>query len=142
MITYGGVKSISAARTGSMARKAMSQRPSLSAANTSPAALNSTSSTGTPSRLPSSLASMMVTPLGSETSACFCTRTLLPWLMAARSLPVGAKALTISGVTWLTGLPLSDGVGWANAAAGTASATIAAAKVLRVDMNMSSLPCR
>ena len=111
----------------------MSQRPSLSAANTSPAALNSTSSTGTPSRLPSSFASMMVTPLGSAPPACFCTSTLLPWLIAARSLPVGANALTISGVTWLTVLPLSDGVVWANAAAGTASATIAAARVLRME---------
>ena len=104
----------------------MSQRLSLSAANTSPAALNSTSSTGTPSRLPSSFASMMVTPFGSPPAGSFCTRTLLPWLIAARSLPVGANSLTISGATLLTVLPLCDGVFWAKAATGMASAAIAA----------------
>src|SRR5438874_7646027 len=44
-----------------------------------------------------------------------CASTELPRLMAARSLPVGARSFTTSDGTVLTGLPFCSGV-WASAA--------------------------
>src|SRR5919204_2885945 len=94
MTTYGAVKSMPAARTGSTARKAISQAPRASASNTLPAASKVTNSIGTPRRLASSRASSVDTPRGSPLAGSFCASTTLPKLIAARSLPVGASSVT------------------------------------------------
>ena len=75
-----------------------------SASNALPAPSKMTRSTGTPSRLASSRASSTVTPSASPFGP-FCASTLLPWLIAARSRPVGANSLTSSDDTGLTGTP-------------------------------------
>src|SRR3569623_1141713 len=100
MTRLGAVKAISAARTGSTARKATSHSWRLSAANTLPAASNSTSSTGTESFWPSACARSMVTPVGAPVAGSDCTSTALPRLMAARSRPVGARLFTASTLGW------------------------------------------
>src|SRR5262245_10144815 len=89
----------------------MSHTPVLSASNTLPAASNGTNSTCRPARRASSLARSTVTPRYSP-PAPFCTRTPLPRLSAARSLPVGARSFTTSGGTVLI-VPLWLEV-WAN----------------------------
>src|SRR5436190_3294508 len=83
-----------AARTGSPARKAISQAPCAKASNTLPAASKVTNSTGTPRRLARSRASSVDTPRGSPLAGSFCASTTLPKLIAARSLPVGASSVT------------------------------------------------
>src|SRR6476661_892712 len=88
-----------AARTGSIAMKAISQAPRASASNTLPAASKVTNSIGTPRRLASSRASSADTPRGSPLAGSFCASTTLPKLIAARSLPVGASsATTLRGI--------------------------------------------
>ena len=86
------------ARTGSIATKAMSQLPLPASSNTLPAALYGISSTGTPSRRPSSRARSGVMPLVSPVASSFCASTELPRLIAARSLPVGARSLSASAM--------------------------------------------
>src|SRR5215467_6361947 len=83
-----------AARTGSIARNAMSQAPFCTASNTLPAASKVTNSIGTARRLASSHASSDETPRGSPVVGSFCASTLLPKLIAARSLPLGASSVT------------------------------------------------
>src|SRR5262245_52381574 len=83
-----------AARTGSIARNAMSQAPFCTASNTLPAASKVTNSIGTARRLASSRASSDETPRGSPLAGSFCASTVLPKLIAARSLPLGASSLT------------------------------------------------
>src|SRR2546423_3385965 len=120
MITYGAVNSSSAARTGSIARNTMSTLPAFIASNALPAASNAVSETGTASRLPSSRASSGVTPVG--LSGVPCASTMLPRLIDARSVPVGARSFRTSGETVLTVLPF-----WVWARAGWASAASASA---------------
>jgi hypothetical protein len=88
------VNSIPAERTGSIAMKATSQAPLCSASNTFPAASKVTYSIGTPSRRASSRARSPDTPRGSPPAGSFWASTLLPKLMAARSLPLGARSDT------------------------------------------------
>ena len=92
------MNSISAARTGSIAMKAISQAPVLPASNTLPAASKTTNSTGTPSRRPSSRARSGVMPLGWPVVSSFCASTELPKLIAARSLPPGARSFRASAL--------------------------------------------
>src|ERR1700681_1766542 len=58
-----------------------------------------TSSTGTPSRRPSSSARSGVMPFGWPVTASVCASTELPRLIAARSFPVGARSFSTSGDT-------------------------------------------
>src|SRR5262245_28556195 len=83
-----------APRTGSIARNAISQTPFASASTTLPAASKVTNSMGTASRFATSRASSAETPRGSPLAGSFCASTVLPKLIAARSLPVGASSLT------------------------------------------------
>src|SRR5207248_7511658 len=83
-----------APRTGSIARNAISQTAFASASTTLPAASKVTDSLGTASRLANSRASSDDTPRGSPLAGSFCASTLLPKLIAARSLPLGASVVT------------------------------------------------
>src|SRR5262249_44516869 len=83
-----------APRTGSIARNAISQTPFASASTTLPAASKVTNSMGTSSRFATSRASSAETPRGSPLAGSFCASTVLPKLIAARSLPLGASSLT------------------------------------------------
>ncbi len=76
----------------------MSQAPVLTASNTLPAASKVTSSTGTPSRRPSSRGEIGGDALGLAGGSSFCASTELPRLIAARSLPVGARSLRASAL--------------------------------------------
>src|ERR1700693_3693353 len=58
-----------------------------------------TSSTGTPSRRPSSSARSGVMPFGWPVTASVCASTELPRLIAARSFPVGVRSFSTSGDT-------------------------------------------
>src|SRR3954449_12068132 len=82
---------MSCARCGSSATKAMSHTPDFAAAVTLPAASNGISSTGTPSRLPSSSARSTDTPAGRPAASLYAS-TGLPKLIAARRLPLGARS--------------------------------------------------
>src|SRR5262249_35527236 len=75
-----------------IARKAMSHLPS--ASNTLPAASKVRNSIGAASRLASSRARSAETPRGSPLAGSFCASTILPKLIATRSLPVGASSVT------------------------------------------------
>src|SRR3712207_945731 len=106
MTTYGAVKARSAARAGSIARKPTSQTPASRAAKALPAASKVTSSTSRPSLRPSSRASSTDTPPNAPVFGFLCANTAFPRLIVARSLPVGATSLTISGETLpITGAP-------------------------------------
>src|SRR5438309_6626794 len=83
-----------APRTGSIARNAISQTPFASASTTLPAASKGTNSIATASRLANSRASSDDTPRGSPLAGSFCANTVLPKLIAARSLPLGASVVT------------------------------------------------
>src|SRR5947209_1809290 len=83
-----------APRTGSIARNAISQAPFASASTTLPAASKGTNSIATASRLANSRASSDDTPRGSPLAGSFCASTVLPKLIAARSLPLGASVVT------------------------------------------------
>src|SRR5688572_23593921 len=73
----------------------MSQLPFLPASTTLPAASNTMSCTGTPSRRPSSRARSTEMPAGSAPGvAGRCASTALPTLIAARSVPFGASSFT------------------------------------------------
>src|SRR5262247_4796495 len=86
---------MSALRAGSTATNAMSQAPVLPASTTLPAASNTMSWTGTPSRLPSSRARSTEMPVGSPPGAAGrAASTALPTLIAARSVPLGARSET------------------------------------------------
>jgi hypothetical protein len=78
MITYGGVKSISAARFGSIAMNATSHAPCDSASNTLPAASKVTKAWGKASLCASSRAMSADTPRGSPDAGSFCARTGFP----------------------------------------------------------------
>src|SRR5436309_1474916 len=83
-----------APRTGSIARNAISQAPFASASTTLPAASKGTNSIAMASRLANSRASSDDTPRGSPLAGSFCASTVLPKLIAARSLPLGASVVT------------------------------------------------
>src|SRR5262245_18158104 len=70
----------------------MSHLPS--ASNTLPAASKVKNSIGAASRLASSRASSAETPRGSPLAGSFCASTILPKLIATRSLTVGAGSVT------------------------------------------------
>jgi hypothetical protein len=71
MITYGGVKSISGARLGSIAMNATSHAPCESASNTLPAASNVTNACAIESLRASSRAISADTPRGSPDAGSF-----------------------------------------------------------------------
>src|SRR3989442_340307 len=100
MTTYGAVKAISPARSGSIARNATSHAPVLTASTALPAASSPIRSTGTPSRRPSSRVRSTDTPRGSPVAASLCASTGFPKLIAARSRPLGATSLATSGRTF------------------------------------------
>src|SRR5688572_10587919 len=73
----------------------MSHPPCLPASTTLPAASNTMSCTGTPRRRPSSRARSTEMPVGSPPGvAGRCASTALPTLIAARSVPLGARSFT------------------------------------------------
>src|SRR5262245_66453645 len=70
-------------------------------------------------------------PFGCPVAGSFCASTMLPRLMAARTLPVGARSFRTSGETVLMGLPCCGGGSCADAAVRpTANAIIAAHTIL------------
>src|SRR5581483_12177729 len=75
----------------------MSACPAFSASNALPAALKHLSAHGTPRRLASSRASSGVTPVGASDVPC--ASTMLPRLIVARSVPVGARSFITSAET-------------------------------------------
>src|SRR5262249_17527133 len=98
MMTEGALNSISAARTGSIATKAISHSPVLTASKTLPAAGYVTSSTGTPSRRPSWRARSGVMPLASPVAGVDWASTELPRFVAGRRFPGGAGSLRVAAV--------------------------------------------
>ena len=100
---YGAVNATVSARAGSTARKQMSARPPAIASKESRAASKQTSSTGSPSRPPSSRAMSTVTPRGA--SAVPWASTGLPRLIEARSVPVGARSSVMSTTRMLPAAP-------------------------------------
>src|SRR5688572_5594881 len=73
----------------------MSHAPVLPASTTLPAASNTMSSTGTPRRRPSSCARSTEMPVGPVCGPVgLAASTALPTLIAARSLPLGARSDT------------------------------------------------
>src|SRR5512145_1625013 len=75
----------------------MSHAPARPASTTLPAASYTMSCTGTPSRRASSRAMSTDTPVGSPPAGPRCASTALPTLIAARSVPLGARSLTAPG---------------------------------------------
>src|SRR6185295_4244397 len=76
-----------------MVKKAMSQTFFVASAVTLPAASYGTMSSGTCSRQASSRAMSTDTPRASPVLGSFCASTVLPKLIAARSVPLGASSL-------------------------------------------------
>src|SRR5262245_13659648 len=109
MTAYGAVNATVSSRAGSTARKQTSARPCCIASKESRAASKQSSSTGRPSRAPSSRAMSTVTPLGA--SAVPWASTGFPRLIEARSVPAGARSDAMSMPAWCqwprpTGRPL------------------------------------